>query len=159
MADARRAVILALFFGFSVIVADGCQARQRSRPRGSCCLGKVAAASCEAPDGATVSFQPEAIIKRPPHERAEYAVAFKAKTVLRVRPLPCLPPYAGYLHNVHAGYWFNRRGWHEWPHQPTGLCLKRRMISLSMGSCTVSAACLIESHLTSRCSFSGHCLL
>src|SRR5258707_13300328 len=71
-------------------------------------------ASCEAPDGATVSFRPEAIIKRPPHEGAEYAVAFKAKTVLRVRPFPCLPPYAGYLHNVHAGYWFNRRGWHEW---------------------------------------------
>jgi hypothetical protein len=61
-----------------------------------------------------MSFRPEAIIKRPPHEGAEYAVAFKAKTVLRVRPLPCLPPYAGYLHNVHAGYWFNRRGWHEW---------------------------------------------
>ena len=43
--------------------------------------------------------------------------------------------------------------------QSTGLCPRRRMISLSMGSCTVSAACLIESHLTSRSSFSGHCLL
>jgi hypothetical protein len=61
-----------------------------------------------------VSFRPEALIKRPPHEGAEYAVAFKAKTVLRVRPLPCLPPYAGYLHNVHPGFWFNRRGWNEW---------------------------------------------
>jgi hypothetical protein len=36
---------------------------------------------------------------------------------------------------------------------------KRRMISLSMGSCTVSAASFAESHFTSRCSFSGHCLL
>ncbi len=30
----------------------------------------------------------------------------------------------------------------------TGLRPRRRMISLSMGSCTVSAACLIESHFT-----------
>src|SRR5215831_6277815 len=33
------------------------------------------------------------------------------------------------------------------------------MIVLNMGSCTVSAASLAESHLTSRCRFSGHCLL
>jgi hypothetical protein len=31
----------------------------------------------------------------------------KAMTVPRVRPLPCSPPYAGYLHNAHAGHWFN----------------------------------------------------
>jgi hypothetical protein len=31
----------------------------------------------------------------------------KAITVERVRPLPCSPPYAGYLHNVHAGHWFD----------------------------------------------------
>ena len=43
--------------------------------------------------------------------------------------------------------------------QSTGLCAKRRIILLSMGSCTVSAASLAESHRTSRCSFSGHCLL
>jgi hypothetical protein len=34
--------------------------------------------------------------------RTRESVRPKAKTVLRVRPLPCLPPYAGYLHNVHA---------------------------------------------------------
>ena len=41
----------------------------------------------------------------------------------------------------------------------TGLCPKPRIILLSMGSSTTSAASLTESHLTSRCAFSGHCLL
>jgi hypothetical protein len=38
-----------------------------------------------------VSFRPEAIIKDRP-TRGRNTVAFKAKTVLRVRPLSCLPP-------------------------------------------------------------------
>jgi hypothetical protein len=36
---------------------------------------------------------------------------------------------------------------------------KRRMMVLNMGSCTVAAASLADSHLTSRCRCSGHCLL
>src|SRR3954453_22151342 len=44
-------------------------------------------------------------------------------------------------------------------HQSPVLWAKRRMISPSMGSFTVSAASFAESHLTSRCSFSGHSLL
>src|SRR6267142_451793 len=40
-------------------------------------------------------------------------------------------------------------------HQSTVLWAKRRMISPSMGSFTVSAASFAESHLTSRCSFCG----
>jgi hypothetical protein len=38
---------------------------------------------------------------------AEYAVAFKSD-VSRVRPLPCLPPYARCLDNSRPSFWFQR---------------------------------------------------